>query len=118
MKARFVVLWMTIASLPACVTINTVTPDPAKPGDTVWLNLSNVIGPMSVEPGPSVAFDGQEMSLDPDTAAVVGFEVPEGTPDGTYDIRVHDGIGVLEVITILPLLRRRSDTTTIEIDAQ
>ena len=98
------------ACLSACVSINSMFPEPAAPGEVVRLHLSNVIGPMSVEPGVTLTFDGAEMTLDPDTASVVGFVVPEGTPDGTYTVKVHDGIGVLEVITIVALFRRRSDT--------
>ena len=104
--------------LSACVSINSVTPSPAEPGDTVRLHLSNVIGPMSVEPGVTLKFDGEEMPLHPDTASVVGFSVPEGTPAGTYTIEVWDGIGVLEVITILPLLRSRSDSASLEVESQ
>lgn len=117
-------VWSTISIplalglLNACVSINTVWPEPAAPGEVVRLHLSNVIGPMSVEPGVTLKFDGEEMPLEPDTAAVVGFQIPEGTADGTYTVKVHDGIGVLEVITILPLLRRRSDSTTLVVGAE
>ena len=102
----------------ACVSIDSVSPSPAEPGEVVRLHLSNVIGPMSIEPGATVKFEGEEVPLDPDTAFVVGFRIPEGTPDGTYTVEVHDGIGVLEVITILPLLRRRSDSASLVVGAQ
>jgi hypothetical protein len=101
-----------------CVSINSVTPDPAAPGEVVRLHLSNVIGPMSVEPGATLTFDGQELPLDPHTASVIGFVVPEGTADGTYAITVRDGIGVLEVVTIVPLLRKRSHSATLEVKSQ
>ena len=96
-----------------CVSINSVTPDPAAPGEGVRLHLSNVIGPMSVEPGATLTFDGQEFPLDPDTASVAAFKVPEGTADGTYEVEVRDGPGVFEIITIVALLRFRSDSTTL-----
>ena len=101
---------LAVASLSACVSINSITPDPAAPGDVVWLHLSNVIGPTTGEPGATVTFDGKVMPLDPDTASVVGFQVPEGTADGTYTVEVRDGPGVLEVITIVPLFRFRSSS--------
>ena len=109
---------LALGLLNACLSINSVTPEPAAAGDVVRLHLSNVIGPMSVEPGATLRFNGEEMTLDPDTAAVVGFRIPEGTADGTYTIEVHDGIGVLEVITIVPLFRRRSDSTTLVVGAE
>ncbi len=109
---------LAVAFLSACVSINSVSPDPAVPGDVVRLHLSNVIGPMSVEPGATLTFDGKEMPLDPDTAGVVGFVVPEGTADGTYTVEVRDGIGLLEVITILPLFRKRSDSTSLVVGAE
>jgi hypothetical protein len=114
----YVLAFLAVTFLSACVSINSMTPDPAAPGDVVRLHLSNVIGPMSVEPGASLTFDGMEMPLDPETASVVGFVVPEGTPDGTYTVKVRDGVGVLEVITILPLLRRRSDSATLVIGGE
>jgi hypothetical protein len=109
---------LALGLLNACVSINSVSPEPAAAGDVVRLHLSNVIGPMSVEPGVTLTFEGEEMPLDPDTAAVVGFRIPEGTADGTYTVEVHDGIGVLEVITILPLFRRRSDSTSLVVGAE
>jgi hypothetical protein len=115
---KAVIVLLSVAFLSACVSINSVTPEPAAPGDVVRLHLSNVIGPMSVEPGAMVTFDGMKMPLDPDTASVVGFVVPEGTADGTYPLEVRDGVGLLEVITILPLFRRRSDSTTLVIGAE
>ena len=108
---------LAVTLLGACVSINSVSPEPVAAGDVVRLHLSNVIGPMSVEPGATVKFDGEKMPLDPDTAAVVGFRIPEGTPDGTYTVEVWDGIGVLEVITIVPLFRRRSDSTSLVVGA-
>jgi hypothetical protein len=90
-----------------------MAPEPAVPGEVVRIHLSNVIGPMSVEPGARVTFNGEPMMLDPDTAFVVGFEIPEGTPAGTYAVEVNDGVGVLEVITILPLFRMRSDSASL-----
>jgi hypothetical protein len=90
---KAVIVLLPVAFLSACVSINSVTPEPAAPGDVVRLHLSNVIGPMSVEPGAMVTFDGMKMPLDPDT-------------------------GLLEVITILPLFRRRSDSTTLVIGAE
>ena len=109
---------LTVAFLSACVSINSVSPDPAAPGDVVRLHLSNVIGPMSVEPGATLTFDGKEMPLEPDTASVVGFVVPEGTADGTYTVEVRDGVGLLEVITILPLFRKRSDSASLVVGAE
>ncbi len=109
---------LVVACLSGCVSINSVSPDPAVPGDVVRLHLSNVIGPMSVEPGATLTFDGTEMPLDPDTAGVVGFVVPEGTADGSYTVEVRDGIGLLEVITILPLFRKRSDSTSMVVGAE
>lgn len=109
---------LAAAPLGACVSINGVSPEPAVQGEVVRLHLSNVIGPMSVEPGVTVKFDGEEMPLDPDTAAVVGFRIPEDKADGTYPVEVWDGIGVLEVITILPLLRRRSDSASLVVGAE
>ena len=109
---------LAVAFLSACVSINSVSPDPAVPGDVVRLHLSNVIGPMSVEPGATLTFDGTEMPLEPDTAGVVGFVVPEGTADGTYTVKVHDGIGLLEVITIVPLFRKRSDSTSMVVGTE
>ncbi len=118
-KVRAVVpALLAVALLNACVSINSVSPDPAAPGDVVRLHLSNVIGPMSVEPGAKLTFDGKEMPLEPDTAGVIGFVVPEGTADGTYTVKVRDGVGVLEVITILPLLRLRSDSATLVVGAE
>ena len=118
-KVRAVVAaLLAVALLNACVSINSVSPDPAAPGDVVRLHLSNVIGPMSVEPGAKLTFDGKEMPLEPDTAWVVGFVVPEGTADGTYTVKVRDGIGLLEVITILPLFRKRSDSATLVVGAE
>ena len=111
-RATFLILIATAVS-GGCVSINSVSPDPAAPGDLVRLHLSNVIGPMSVEPGATLTFDGKEMPLEPDTAFVVGFVVPEGTADGTYTVKVRDGIGLLEVITILPLFRKRSDSASL-----
>ncbi len=109
---------LAVAFLSACVSINSVSPDPAVPGDVVRLHLSNVIGPMSVEPGATLTFDGKEMPLEPDTASVVGSVVPEGTADGTYTVEVRDGVGLLEVITILPLFRKRSDSATLVVGAE
>lgn len=117
MRCTVVSLWAVVC-LSACVSINSVTPEPAASGDVVRLHLSNVIGPMSVEPGVTLSFDGTEMPLDPDTASVVGFVVPEGTADGTYTVEVRDGVGLLEVITILPLLRSRSDSTTLVVGTE
>ncbi len=57
------------------------------------------------------------MPLDPDTASVVGFVVPEGTAPGTYTVEVRDGVGLLEVITIVPLLRSRSNSTDLVVGA-
>ncbi len=34
-----------------------MTPDPAAPGDVIRLHLSNVIGPMSVEPGATATWN-------------------------------------------------------------
>ncbi len=34
-----------------------MTPDPAAPGDVVRLHLSNVIGPMCVEPGATASWN-------------------------------------------------------------
>jgi len=104
---------LATTGLCACVSINSMTPEPAVPGEVVRLHLSNVIGPMSVEPGARVTFNGEPMMLDPDTAWVVGFEIPEGTPEGTYTVEVSDGVGVLEVITIVPLFRKRSDSASL-----
>ncbi len=109
---------LTVAFLSACVSINSMTPDPAAPGDVVRLHLSNVIGPMSVEPGATLTFDGKEMPLEPDTASVIGFVVPDGTADGTYTVEVRDGVGLLEVITILPLFRKRSDSASLVVGAE
>ena len=109
---------LAVAGLSGCVSINSVTPDPAVPGDVVRLHLSNVIGPMSVEPGATLTFDGKEMPLEPDTAGVVGFVVPEGTPDGSYTVEVRDGVGLLEVITILPLFRSRTDSASLVVGAE
>ncbi len=109
---------LAVACLSGCVSIISVSPDPAAPGDVVRLHLSNVIGPMSTEPGAKVSFDGKVMPLEPDTASVVGFVIPEGTADGTYTVKVRDGVGVLEVITILPLLRLRSDSATLVVGAE
>jgi hypothetical protein len=118
-KVRAVVATLlAVPLLSACVSINSVSPAPAAPGDVVRLHLSNVIGPMSVEPGAKLTFDGKEMLLEPDTASVIGFVVPEGTADGTYTLEVRDGVGVLEVITILPLLRFRSDSATLVVGAE
>ena len=102
-----------MTGLCACVSINSITPEPAVPGELVRLHLSNIIGPTSGEPGARVTFNGEPMMLDPDTAWVVGFEVPEGTPEGTYTVEVSDGVGVLEVITIVPLFRKRSDSASL-----
>ncbi len=113
-----VVALLAAAFSSGCVAINSVSPDPAVPGDVVRLHLSNVIGPMSVEPGATLTFDGTEMRLDPDTAGVVGFVVPEGTADGTYTVEVRDGIGLLEVITILPLFRKRSASTSLVVGTE
>ena len=57
------------------------------------------------------------MPLEPDTAGVVGFVVPDGMADGTYTVEVRDGVGVLEVTTILPLFRKRSDSATLVVGA-
>ncbi len=114
---RFAVLLLGIVTISGCVSINSVTPEPAAPGEVVRLHLSNVIGPMSVEPGATLTFDGKEMPLDPDTASVVGFVVPEGTAPGTYTVEVRDGVGLLEVITIVPLLRSRSNSTDLVVGA-
>ena len=110
---RSVLALLVVAPLSACVSINSITPDSAAPGDVVWLHLSNVIGPTSGEPGATVTFDGKVMPLDPDTASVVAFQVPEGTADGTYEVQVRDGPGVFEIITIVALLRFRSDSATL-----
>jgi len=109
---------LAVACLSGCVSINSVSPDPAAPGDVVRLHLSNVIGPMSVEPGATLTLDGKEMPLEPDTASVVGFVVPEGTADGTYTVEVRDGVGLLEVITIVPLFRKRSDSASLVVGPQ
>ncbi len=109
---------LAVVFLGGCVSINSVTPDPAAPGEVVRLHLSNVIGPMSVEPGATLTFDGQELPLDPNTASVIGFVVPAGTADGTYAITVRDGIGVLEVVTIMPLFRKRSHSATLKVKSQ
>lgn len=109
---------LAVVCSSACVSINSVTPEPAAPGDVVRLHLSNVIGPMGVEPGATLTFDGKEMPLEPDTAFVIGFVVPEGTADGTYTVEVRDGVGLLEVITIVPLLRKRSDSASLVVGPQ
>lgn len=118
-RVRITIVALLAATFSSgCVSINSVSPDPAVPGDVVRLHLSNVIGPMSVEPGATLTFDGKEMPLDPDTAGVVGFVVPEGTADGTYTVKVRDGVGLLEVITILPLFRKRSDSASLVVGAE
>ncbi len=48
---------LAVACLSACVAINSMTPDPAAPGDVLRLHLSNVIGPMSVEPGATATWN-------------------------------------------------------------
>lgn len=101
--------------LSGCVSVNSVTPDPAQPGTVVRVHLSNVIGPTKWEPGATLKFDGRVMPLDPDTASVVGFVVPEGTPDGSYTIEVRDGPGFFEFITIVPLLRFRSASAPLQV---
>jgi len=104
---------LATTGLCACVSINSMAPEPAVPGELVRLHLSNIIGPTGGEPGARVTFDGEPMMLDPDTAWVVGFVVPEGTPEGTYTVKVTDGVGVLEVITIVPLFRMRTDSASL-----
>ena len=94
---KAVIVLLSLACLSACVSINSITPEPAAPGDVVRLHLSNVIGPMSVEPGAMVTFDGMKMPLKPDTASVVGFVVPEGTADADHQpMEILTAMGDLE----------------------
>ena len=96
--------------LSACVSIQSMTPDPAAPGDTVSVQMNNVVGPSFLEPGVRLTFDGNVMPLNPDTSSVAGFDVPTGTPDGTYTVEITDRPGLLEFITIVLLFRDRTDS--------
>jgi hypothetical protein len=101
--------------LSACVSIQSMNPDPAAPGDTVSVQMNNVVGPTSLEPGVRLTFDGNVMPLNPDTSSVAGFEVPTGTPDGTYTVEITDQPGLIEIITIVLLLRDRTDSAPLAV---
>ena len=110
--------FMTTALAPGELVTEILVPKPKGEITYVKLGRRQANTPAIVSLAAHLVFDGEEMPLDPDTAAVVGFHVPEGTADGTYTVEVHDGIGVLEVITILPLLRRRSASTSLVVGAE
>jgi hypothetical protein len=116
-RSIFIALLTAIGS-SACVSITSVTPDPAAPGTIVRLHLSNVIGPTHWEPGATLTFDGEVMPLSPHTASVVGFVVPEGKAEGTYTIEVRDGPGFFEIITIVALFRVRSDSASLVVGSE
>lgn len=101
--------------LSACVSIQSINPNPAAPGDTVSVQMNNVVGPATLEPGVRLTFDGNVMSLNPDTSSVAGFQVPTGTPDGTYTVEITDQPGLLEIITIVLLLRDRTDSAPLTV---
>jgi hypothetical protein len=101
--------------LNACVSIQSMNPDPAAPGNIVSVQMNNVVGPAFLEPGVRLSFDGNVMPLNPDTSSVAGFEVPTGTPDGTYTVEITDQPGLLEIITIVFLLRDRTDSAPLAV---
>lgn len=105
------------AVLNGCVSIQSMSPDPAAPGDTVSVQMNNVVGPATLEPGVTLTFDGNVMTLNPDTSSVAGFQVPPGTPDGTYTVEINDRPGLVEIITIVLLLRDRTDSSPLTVAA-
>lgn len=110
-------LWPVPAALMlgACVSISSVDPDPVQRGEQVSVGVENVIGPTSAEPGVRLYFDGTDLPLNPDTNAEVGFEVPQGAATGPHEITVVDQIGLIEIITVLPLFRDRVDRELITV---
>lgn len=98
-----------------CVTITGVNPNPASPKQKVLVDLKNVIGPGFLEPGVQLRFDRRVMHLNPNSSSQVGFIVPVGTAPGTHEIEVTDVPGFIELITVIFLLRDRTDTADIEV---
>jgi hypothetical protein len=112
---NIVFAFLVSTGLSACVSIQSMSPDPAAPGDTVSVQMKNVVGPSALEPGVRLTFDGNVMSLNPDTSSVAGFEVPAGTPDGTYTVEITDRPGLIEIISIVLLLRDRTDSAPLTV---
>jgi hypothetical protein len=104
------------ALISGCVSIKMVQPDPAAIERQVNVGVTNVIGPSPSEPGVELKFDETVMSLNPDTSDLVGFEVPPGTAPGDHTIKVTDRPGLLEILSIVLLLRDRTDETTLRVD--
>ena len=103
------------ALISGCVSIKMVQPDPAAIERQVNVGVSNVVGPFSSEPGVELKFDENVMPLDPDTSDLVGFVVPPGTAPGDHNIKVTDKPGLLEILSIVLLLRDRTDETTLRV---
>ena len=97
-------------ALSACVSIESIIPDPATIGDAVAVQMKNVVGPALLEPGVELTFNGNVMPINPDTSTVAGFEVPPGTPDGTYTVQITDRPGLLEILSVFLLFRDRTDS--------
>jgi hypothetical protein len=102
--------------ISGCVSIKMVQPDPAAIERKVNVTVSNVIGPSPSEPGVELRFDETVMALNPDTSDLVGFVVPPGTTPGDHAIKVIDKPGLLEILSIVLLLRDRTDETTLRVD--
>jgi hypothetical protein len=103
--------------LCGCVAISTVAPSPAQPGQPLTLRLKNIIGPTFLEPGAQVRFDGQAMLLNPNTSSQVGFPIPLNAMAGSHLVEVNDPPGLIEILTVVLLLRNRTDSRIVEIDA-
>lgn len=118
-KNRFCLITLSLYTLAllisGCVNINSVQPDPTKPGETVKVGLGNVIGPYNLEPGVKLYFDNVNIPINPNTNSEVGFEVPQNTAVGPHQIKVVDQVGLLELITILPLFRDRVDKEIVQV---
>src|SRR5207244_8335539 len=97
--------------------ITSLQPAPAPAGSPVQVGLSNVYGPSAHDPVFTLRFDGTAMPLNPYINSHVGFTVPSGTTTGDHVVEVTDQPGLLEILSVVLLLRNRTDHKTLHVDS-